>query len=265
MARSVSSIPPGKMEKPGLWLILILAVLVAIGLLMAGPIPQDTGYHNFADGRTIWGLPNFWNVVSNIPFLLIGALGLYQLSRSSKLTIDHENRFMYVLFFAGTLLVALGSGYYHFSPSNSTLVWDRLPMTLVLMSLMAIVIAEFVSARLGKLLLVPLIVLGILSILYWHITENMGQGDLRLYVLVQFFPMVAAPVVLVCFRNAFTMTGAYWALLGAYLVAKLFEHFDAEVFSLLAGISGHSIKHLVAALGMYLLLLGYQRRKKNDN
>ena len=77
--------------------------------------------------------------------------------------------------------------------------------------------------------------------------------------------MVAAPVVLVCFRNAFTMTGAYWALLGAYLVAKLFEHFDAEVFSLLGGISGHSIKHLVAALGMYLLLLGYQRRQKINN
>ena len=262
MARIVSSIPPGRMEKLGLWLILVLGVLVVIGLILAGPIPQDPGYHNFADARTIWGIPNFWNVVSNIPFLLVGALGLVKLSRPGKLTIDHSNRFIYVVFFAGIVLLALGSSYYHFSPSNSTLVWDRLPITLVFMSLMAIVISEFVSAHLGKLLLTPLIAFGILSILYWHVSENMGQGDLRLYVLVQFFPLLAIPVVLACFKNVFSMTGVYWALIGVYLVAKLFEHFDAEVFMLLGGISGHSVKHLFTALGMYLLLHGYERRQR---
>jgi len=174
----VSSLPTGKKEKFGLWLILVLAVLVVAGLIIAGPIPQDTSYHNFADVRTIWGIPNFWNVMSNIPFLLVGALGLYQLNRPVKLTIDHSNRFIYAVYFAGIVLLALGSSYYHFSPSNSTLVWDRLPITLVFMSLMAIVTAEFVSARLGKLLLTPLIAFGILSILYWHVSENMGQGDL---------------------------------------------------------------------------------------
>src|SRR3990172_102797 len=33
-------------------------------------------YHNFADQRALWGVSNFWNVVSNLPFLLVALWGL---------------------------------------------------------------------------------------------------------------------------------------------------------------------------------------------
>src|SRR3984957_8411077 len=45
------------------------------------PLPRDQGYHDFADQRILLGVPNFWNVVSNIPFIVIGALGLRQSRR----------------------------------------------------------------------------------------------------------------------------------------------------------------------------------------
>ena len=105
-----------------------------------------------------------------------------------------------------------------------------------------------------------MILAGILSVAYWHFTENHGNGDLRFYALVQFYPMLAIPVMMVCFRSKCTHVQAYWWLLLAYIIAKAFELFDGGVYSVLGFISGHSLKHLTAALGMYVLLVFYQRR-----
>ena len=60
-------------------LILIgLMVISLAGLLLLPPISQDQSYHQFADQRTLLGVPNFWNVVSNLPFIAIGAAGLWR-------------------------------------------------------------------------------------------------------------------------------------------------------------------------------------------
>jgi len=252
--------PPHTKEKLGYALIILTAVLTVGGILTLGPIPQDIRYHLFVDTREIWSVPNFWNVVTNVPFAIVGLLGLYKLRLPAKLGFLHENSTAYTLLFFGTFLVGFGSGYYHLSPDNQTLVWDRLPMTIAFMALFSIIISEFISVRSGRALLLPLILAGILSVVYWHFSEIRGEGDLRFYALVQFYPMLAIAIMLVCFRSCCTHVYAYWWLLLAYVVAKLFEHFDAEVFNVLGFISGHSLKHLAAALGMYVLLVFYQKR-----
>ena len=249
-----------KNEKLGLTLIAITAVLVFTVILSLDPIPQDTTYHLFADIREIGSIPNFWNVVTNLPFAVVGLLGLYQARLPEKLKIINDTRIAYVLLFFGTLLVGFGSSYYHLEPNNQTLVWDRLPMTIAFMALFSIIISEFISIRSGKALLLPLILAGMLSVVYWHISEIRGEGDLRFYALVQFYPMLAIPVMLVCFRPKCSHVQAYWWLLLFYMSAKVFEHFDGEVYDMLGIISGHSLKHLCAALGMYVLLLFYRRR-----
>ncbi len=251
---------PETKEKLGFGLIIFTALLFLGGALGRGPIAQDVSYHLFADTREIWNIRNFWNVVSSIPFVIVGYLGLNKLKHSGKLNILGEMTFAYILLFFGTFLVGFGSGYYHLAPDNQTLVWDRLPMTIAFMALFSIIISEFIAVRSGKALLLPLILVGIFSVVYWHFSEIRGEGDLRLYVLVQFYPMLAIPVILTCFRSTFTHIQAYWWLLLAYIVAKLFEHFDSEIYNVLGFISGHSLKHIFAALGMYVLLFFYQKR-----
>jgi hypothetical protein len=252
-----------KKERLGYALIMLTALLVIGALLTHGPIPQDVTYHLFVDTRTIWSIPNFWNVVTSIPFAIVGLLGLHKLRVPGKLGFIDEARMAYTLLFFGTFLVSIGSCYYHLEPNNQTLVWDRLPMTIAFMSLFSIIISEFISIRSGKALLLPLILAGIVSVFYWHLSEMQGAGDLRLYALVQFYPMLAIPVILVCFTPRCTHVQAYWWLLVIYIIAKMFEQLDGEVYDLLGFISGHSLKHLTAALGMYVLLVYYQKRACN--
>ncbi|MEY8212987.1 MAG: hypothetical protein RPR97_00750, partial [Colwellia sp.] len=137
-----------------------------------------------------------------------------------------------------------------------------LPMTLAFMALIAIIIAEYLSVDLGKRLLYPLLIIGGASVIYWDYTENNGAGDLRYYILVQFLPLIAIPLILLFMKPAFSYGNRYWWLFLTYILAKLFEHFDKFIFEVLTAISGHTLKHLIAALGMLLLLNGYKRRKK---
>ena len=258
--RHIKRMTLSRKEKIGWWLIGLITTICVAGLLLFGAIPQALSYHEFADSRTVGSVPNFWDVTSNVPFVLVGLLGLYRASLKNKIKIVAVNSIAYKVFFAGIALVGVGSGYYHLNPDNATLVWDRLPMTIAFMALFSIIVGEFMTPRAGSILLLPLIVFGLLSVLYWHWTETAGNGDLRLYILVQFLPMLLIPVIMVCFESACTLVGGYWLLLGIYLAAKVFEHFDREVFAFHGLMSGHSIKHVVAATGIYVLLLSYERR-----
>lgn len=246
-------------QQIGTGLIIVIGVSLMAFLILQDAIPQDSTYHQFSDMRSLWGIPNAGNLLSNLPFLWVGVLGLYKLY-TRQLNIEPHNQLGYVLLFTGVALVALGSGYYHLWPSNATLLWDRLPMTIAFMALYSVVITEFMSVKAGKRVLLPLVLLGVLSALYWHFTEAKGQGDLRLYILVQFFPLLTIPIILLTFPARFTHKSAYWWLISAYFIAKVLEHFDAQIHSLLVIISGHSLKHIAAAIGLYVLLRGYQQR-----
>lgn len=248
-------------ERIGSWVMTLMTLAAGIALAIHGPMPQSQSYHAFTDTRTIWDIPNFFDVISNLAFVLVGLLGLYESFVSNTIKMVTENRVSYTVFFIGVALVGVGSGYYHLAPSNESLVWDRIPMTIAIMALVSIVIGEFVSPRLGAILLIPLLAIGILSVLYWYWTETTGNGDLRPYVLVQFLPMIVMPVILVCFNSAYTKTSGYWLLLSAYVIAKIFEHFDREIFALSGLMSGHTLKHLAAAAGIYLLLVSFRRRR----
>jgi hypothetical protein len=223
---------------------LTAASLLALPLLP--PIPQDQGYHQFADQRTLLGVPNFWNVVSNIPFILIGATGLRQFHRDPAI----------IMLFLGIFLTGFGSSYYHLDPSDRTLFWDRLPMAIGFMAILAIAIEERVNASAGAFLLWPLTAIGALSLLLWRWT-----GDLRLYVWVQFFPCLALPLLFLALPPKYSGS-FYWLIAAAlYALAKLFEFYDGAIYSAGAILSGHTLKHLAAAAACVAILRYFRKRQ----
>jgi hypothetical protein len=225
--------------------VLVTLAALAVGVLLP-PIPQDPAYHAFADGHALLGIPNFWNVVSNVPFLVAGVFGLWTLPKLQPQLATAS----YLVFCLGVMLVGAGSAYYHYAPSNDTLTWDRVPMTIAFMGLFSIVIEDRVSTRLGRRLLWPLVFAGVGSVLYWNWTELQGRGDLRPYGLVQFLPMVLIPLLLITGKGGGLRVRWLWATLGAYALAKLAEHFDAAIYGVTGFVSGHSLKHLIGALAV---------------
>ena len=232
------------------WKALIaLAIVIVIAVFaFTPPIPQDPAYHVFSDTREILGIANFWNVGSNLPFLLVGVAGLVIVSRHSGTVCAADTSVVYLVFFAGIMLTAVGSAYYHLAPSNEALVWDRLPMTIGFAGLFSIVVAEFVSAPLARRLLLPLLIVGFASVEYWAWTAAQGVGDLRPYGLVQFLPMLLIPVILLKQKPTIGEARYFWWMLVFYGIAKLFELFDTDLFALGGLISGHSLKHIAASV-----------------
>lgn len=239
-------------------LLLSLLVVVVLVIAMLAPIPQDPGYHLFADRRTLFGIPNFNDVVSNIGFALAGALGLSVVVGGGRreIFLDSSHARPYLVFFVGIALVSLGSAFYHWAPSNERLFWDRLPMSMGFMAISAAVVADRVDARAGNgWLLYVLLAAGFASLVYWHWTESLGHGDLRFYALVQFYPMLALPLIVGLFPQFRYTMGRYlaWVILW-YGLSKVFEHYDGEVFKLLGHtVSGHTLKHLAAAVAPFLV------------
>jgi hypothetical protein len=246
-------------------LLSLLTVASAGVLFLLPPIAQDPEYHFFADRRAFLGIPNCLDVASNLPFAAVGLAGLLFLLRRGSPTTDSfvcdRERWFYILLFVGVALTSAGSTYYHLEPSNERLVWDRLPMTIGFMSIFAAVIAERISLRWGMILLAPLIAIGAASVLYWRMTEAAGAGDLRLYGLVQFYPLLAIPLIIWLFPPRYTRTSTLAGALAFYVLAKLLEVLDKAIFSVGGIVSGHSLKHVAAAAGVWWVLrwLKYRR------
>jgi hypothetical protein len=241
--------------------------IAAIALLFClPPLPQPQSYHHFADDRSLAGVPNFLNVVSNVPFLLVGLWGLWFVWPRQSGTVspffDPVERWPFVLFFAGVGLTGLGSAYYHLEPNNDRLVWDRLPMVVAFMALFAAVLGDRIGVRLGIRLLLPLVALGIGSVIYWHASEQQGRGDLRPYYFVQFYPMLALPLLLLFLPPRYTRTADFFVALGWYVLAKVCEHpGDRPIYELGHIVSGHTLKHLSAAISAYWILRMLQKRR----
>lgn len=248
---------------PGLKVLILAtgAALVAGPILALGPIPQDPAYHAFADQRALYGIPNFWNVMSNILLLFSGIAGLICVLSGNCAGGLPGLKLHYAIFFVGASLIGAGSSWYHLGPDNNTLVWDRLPMTLSFMSLCAAIVGENLSVRAGRVVLWPLLAAGVASVLYWHVTEQAGSGDLRLYALVQFLPLVLLPLLMLLYQSPFTSGQPLAWMLIAYALAKVAEHYDREIFQALEVVSGHALKHVFAALAIYCYCMALQRRK----
>ena len=237
-------------ERIGLFLLGVLALAAAVALFLKAPIKQNQIFHQFVDKRILLGIPNFWNVISNVPFLIVGVMGLY------KINDVGSPKGPYAFLFLGIALVSIGSGYYHLNPNDATLVWDRLPMTIGFMSLFTIVVSEFIDQKTGRKMLIPALVLGTVSILYWVLFN-----DLSVYVFVQVYPLLAIPVILLCFTSSRSQRFGYWFLFFAYLLAKVAEYYDGQVFDAIGVFSGHTLKHFLASIGLFVLLYSYTRQK----
>jgi hypothetical protein len=232
-------------------LLMLVTAVTIITMCFIKPIAQNNNYHCFADARTLFNISNFLNVISNIPFLIIGFVGLMLTSALKKEVL----RLHYFLFFIGVFLTGIGSAYYHLKPNNNTLVWDRIPMTISFMAFFSVVLSKFVHQKIGKQVLIPFILLGIISVLYWSVSENKGHGDLRFYILIQFLPILLSCISLCLYKKEPSYKKYIWLMIGLYLVAKLFETFDVSVYTNTHVISGHSIKHVFAALGTLVFLV----------
>jgi hypothetical protein len=216
------------------------------GLLLLPAIPQDQSYHLFADCRAVAGIPNFWNVVSNIPFIAIGVAGLWRF-RDNPATI---------VLLLGFFLTGIGSSYYHWDPNDGTLFWDRLPMTLSFAAILALAVEERVNARGGTILLWPALAIGLFSLLLWRWTD-----DLRLYFWVQFFPGLAVLLLFLLYPPKYTGTYYWIVAVALYALAKVFEFSDRAIYSAGYLLSGHTLKHLAAAAACFAILRYFQTRR----
>ena len=232
--------------------ITIFIIVTLIAVLFWPPIPQDQSYHAFADGRTWLGIPNAANVLSNLSFVLVSILGLVAAMRNRS-----GPRSAWLVVFGSVILVSFGSSYYHWNPGNDTLFWDRLPMAIGFMALLVALGSEFIDPRLEKLLLLPATALGALSAIYWHLTD-----DLRFYAWVQFAPLVVIVLILFLYPSRYAKRRIVGMAIGLYFLAKMSEAADVVLFQLSnQSMSGHSVKHLLAAAACLALVVFVHRRK----
>ncbi len=236
-----------------LWMVAALgfALLVSV-FVITPPLPQDQTYHYFAGD---FKLDPFWNVVSNLPFLLVGILGLVLCVGKNP----PGARASWLVFFAGVTLVAFGSSWYHWNPDNQTLVWDRLPMAIGFMGLFVALLHDYIDVRAERFFLIPFLILGLVSVVWWALTD-----DLRLYAFVQFYPLLVILVLLVFFKDGFGQKKWIAAALALYVLAKLLELGDAVIYFDWTGewIPGHPFKHLAAAGAVYVLYDMLKTRKR---
>ena len=231
-----------------LFLICILTTLFVF--FFVKPISQDLSYHSFADKLTIFSTSNFWNVFSNFGFIITGIYGLY-------ITLRYKANYLYnIVLFTGIILTAFGSAYYHYNPNNETLLWDRLPMTIVFTTFFAQLYSWYFSKKTAFAIWITGLVLGVFSVFYWQHTESLGKGDLRLYAIVQFLPIVLMLIILgLHFNKHKPLIKPFILIIVWYVFAKLLEHYDFQILSATNIIGGHPIKHIAAAVATFYIVV----------
>jgi len=244
------------------WLLAAITLFFVVAAAVYPAMPQPLSYHAFADCRAFWSVPNFFNVISNVPFLVGGAWGLALIWKGSGRFIDAREQLPYLIFFLGAFLTCFGSAYYHAAPDNARLVWDRMPMTLGFAGLVAAAAAERVDLKLGLRTLWPLLLLGMATVICWYASERMGAGNMIPYAAYQGWSIVVIVLLIVAYPARRYSHGGLlaWAAV-LYGLAKLFEFFDLSVYRLLGGtLSGHTIKHLLAAGAVFAIVRQLQLR-----
>lgn len=229
------------------WLIIAGVCLAAAAVVaMLKPIPQPQSYHDFADQRTLFGIPRAMDVLSNIAFLVSGLLGLWFVARAGK-TLDAGTRWAFAILFFGLALTSAGSAYYHLDPDNQRLVFDRLPMIVAMAGCVGAVVADRLGGA-SAWAITALLAVGLWTVHHWSVSEELGQGDLRWYGLYQGLTMIVVALLLVLFPSRNDATMAFVLAGAGNIAAKIFELLDKPIFALGGIISGHTLKHLSAGL-----------------
>ncbi|MBC7004457.1 hypothetical protein BIZ37_17995 [Photobacterium sp. BZF1] len=241
--------------------ILLIAIALILGALALyfSPIKQSRNFYDYADQSMLIGIPHFWDVISNAGFLIVGVMGLVE-NKRHPLALIPSMSFAYQLFFIGLIGASLGSSIYHWAPGAFTLMIDRIPITVCFISLYCIILAEYLSPKLGKAMLLPTLAYGVVSVVYWYMTDVItGRGDMAPYVLVQLLPIIHIPLIVWLYPNKQNPTKYYLYALGLYVVCKWAESNDEELYALTSLLSGHTIKHILAAIAGYYVYLGWKK------
>ncbi len=252
------------------WMLGVSSIFVLLLAAIIPPIAQPIAYHQFADQKSFLGIPNFLNVVSNLAVFFSGMVGLLFVLRCYQSSVQYSfiqktECWPYLVVFLSVVMTGFGSAYYHWVPGNASLLWDRLPIAVGVTALLAAVLVERVSAKIVLWALPCLVVLGVASVLYWYWTEQRGAGNLNYYIVVQFYSLLLIVFLSAFFPSNYTRGGDMYQVIGLYAIAKVAETFDREVYDLGQVISGHTIKHLLAAAAIYLIVRMLQKRKINSS
>lgn len=237
-----------------------MALAIAITIVLP-PIPQPQWYHDFADQRAFLGIPNFLDVASNVAFLVIAAIALAGFAQDRIAFADPAERWPYIIFFLGILFTAFTSAWYHLAPADHRLAGDRLTLSLAIMGWVAAQVQERISLHAGRAALFVLVVAGPASVIYWIAGEGTGTGDLRAYAFLHFFPLLLIPLLLKLFPPRYSRGHDVLYVLGLYALALLAEWLDRAIFLLTGFISGHTLKHLIAAFAAYRVLVMLKKRR----
>ncbi len=248
------------MDGCGWALLLLPACAVAFALALLPPLPQPQDYHRFADTRAWLGVPNFLDVVSNLAFLPVAAAGLLAVMRDVP---GRAERLPYALFFLALAATAFGSVWYHLAPDNARLLWDRLPIAVCFAALLAAVIAERLSLRAGLLLLVPLAATGAGTAWYWLRSEGMGAGNVLPYFAFQLYALLVILLLMLFHPSRYSRGADLYRVVLLYGAALAAELLDRCIFALGEIVSGHTLKHLLAALAAYQLVRMLRLRKRS--
>ena len=244
-------------------------ILVALCALLAPwalawllpPFAQPQSFHDYADQRALLGVPHATDVLSNLPFLAIGTLGLHFVlhswrTRNPAAFSEQRATWPYVLLFAGIVLTAFGSAWYHAQPSDGTLLWDRLPMALGFAGLVSGTLVDRAPQRIAQWML-AFAGMGAGTVLYWH-----ASGNLVPYLTMQVSFIAATLVATAWIRPLYTHGKSIYAATGLYLIAVIFERLDHQVYGVLGGwVSGHTLKHLFACAAIAVVLWMLRTRR----
>lgn len=231
---------------------LVLVFSLAVAAAIHGPIAQFSDYHRFADTRAMMGVPNAADVLSNAAFAIVAVFGWRALGRSAR---PARGFFGYAVFVAALFLTAIGSAYYHWAPDDARLTWDRLPIALACAGLLLAVRDETHAKGNGwPFALLTLAGAGA-SVAWWRST-----GDLRPYLFVQCLPLVLIPLWQAIYAAPRADRRAFGWAIALYIAAKLAELGDRQIFDLFGVVSGHTLKHLLAAAGATVILYRFAGR-----
>jgi hypothetical protein len=228
------------------------SVLCVGAAVLLPAMPQPVAYHDFADHRAMFGVANFLDVTSNLGFLLVALAGFVVVLRPRTRFEFSRERWPFAVFFLGMLLTAVGSAYYHLAPDNERLFWDRVPMTIAFMALLAAQIGDRISVRIGLTLLGPMLAVGASSVLYWRLTERAGVGNVMPYGVLQTYSVVVL-LLIGTLPSRYTRGNDIYGVFAAYVLSKLLETFDRQILSLDQLVSGHTLKHLAAAVAGFVV------------
>ncbi|MFZ6732619.1 hypothetical protein ACO0LG_11910 [Undibacterium sp. Ji42W] len=239
---------------------LLISALAALALLLHGPIAQLAHYHDFADQSDWVGIPHAIDVLTNLGFAIAAMAGgwfLVEKYRKADVGIAFPAYCVFALSIAAT---TVGSSYYHLAPDDARLFWDRLPIAFACCSLLAAVRADILpsmDARKAFMELVLLLMGALMSVVWWQQT-----GDLRPYLLIQGLTLVLIPLWQWIWKAERADRLAFGAAMFLYVIAKITEMLDGQILQHLQFMSGHSLKHLLAALAAGLIVWRWRAQQE---